>query len=269
MLDPWDGVFYYAAPGFESYARMQRYHGRLPGYQEVFHAASMKGYPEYRIKPRFKASTVWRLVDRDAVQAMGRSPDRIELGDVADVVYTTHGWGEYVAIDGKAVVAATDVTNRRYRRFRDKPFEDTSVSFFLDDRQPTSVEIDIYATHPTTLEFYWNLDLYAYDRPVDRGAHAVGTYPVTSLGWQTVRLTIPPGVSRRGLNKLGFRAATFQPLVVCPAVYNETSCAAAYVPEPPPAPTVAVRVVRGEGPSAPVPMRASMFAAELRFNYPR
>jgi hypothetical protein len=269
MLDPWDGVFYYAAPGFESYARMQRYHGRLPGYQEVFHAASMKGYPEYRIKPRFKASTVWRLVDRDAVQAMGRSPDRIELGDVADVVYTTHGWGEYVAIDGKAVVAATDVTNRRYRRFRDKPFEDTSVSFFLDDRQPTSVEIDIYATHPTTLEFYWNLDLYAYDRPVDRGAHAVGTYPVTSLGWQTVRLTIPPGVSRRGLNKLGFRAATFQPLVVCPAVYNETACAAAYVPEPPPAPTVAVRVVRGEGPSAPVPMRASMFAAELRFNYPR
>ena len=36
MLGPWDGAFYYAAPGFESYVRMQRYHGRLPGYEIVF-----------------------------------------------------------------------------------------------------------------------------------------------------------------------------------------------------------------------------------------
>ncbi|MBL8620800.1 MAG: hypothetical protein JNK64_05830 [Myxococcales bacterium] len=271
MLDPWDGVFWYAAPGFESYARMQRYHGRLPGYQEVFYAASMKGYPKYKIKPRSKASTVWRLVDRDAVRAMARSPERIELGDVADVVYTTHGWGDYVTIEGRPAVAATDITNRRYQRVRDKPFEDTSVSFFLDDRRPTSVDLDVYVPRPTTLEFYWDLDLYAYDRPQDRAAHAVATYAATDPGWQTIHIVVPPSVTRRGLNKLGFRAQTFQPVVVCPPIYGEAACAAVRVVTDPMHPdfNAPVRVLRAEGPTVPLPMRASLFASTLRFNYDR
>jgi hypothetical protein len=269
MLDPWDGVFYYAAPGFESYARMQRFHGRLPGYQEVFSAASMKGYPAYRIKPRAKASTVWRLVDRDAVRAMGRSPDRIALGDVADVVYTTHGWGDYLTIDGRPVVAATDVTRRRYQRVRDKAFEDTAVSFFLDDRRPTSVDLDVYVPAPMTLDFYWNLDLYAYDRVQDRPARAIGTYTATTAGWQTVHLAIPPTVTRRGLNKIGFRAQTFQPLVACPDAYSDAACAAVRVVTDPNQAdfNTAVLVLRADGPAAPVPMRASLFASALRFNY--
>ncbi|MCE9576989.1 MAG: hypothetical protein K8W52_27835 [Deltaproteobacteria bacterium] len=269
MLDSWDGVFYYAAPGFESYARMQHYHGRLPGYQEVFYAASQKAYPKFKVKPRPKASTIWRLVDRDAVRAMGKSPDRIDIGDVANVVYTTHGWGDYFTIEGKSVVAATDATNRRYAAISEQPGEDSSVSFFLDDRRPTSVDVEVYATHATKLDFYWNLDLYAYDRVGDRPSHAVGSYTVAAPGWQTIHLTIPAGVTRKGYNKLGFHTAAFQPLVACTAAYTDDACGAVKVPMTDTMPdfNTAVRVVRVDGSGPPTPMRASLFARSLRFNY--
>lgn len=271
MLDPYDGVFHYAAPGFESYQRMQRYQGRLPGYQVVFHAASTKGYPRYGIKPRAKASTVWRLVDPAGVQAMLRSPEHIAVGDVGDVVYTTHGWGDYVTIDGRPALAATSVTRERYLRIRDRPVEDTALSFFLDDRRPTSVDLEVYATHPTHLAFYWNLDLYAYDRPGDRPAHAIGGYDVVTPGWQHIRLAVPPGVTRRGLNKLGFRADSFQSVVACPPAFSSSACervalvsaAGALV-----APTSeAVSTIRVGGLDAPVAMRASLFAAMVTFGY--
>jgi hypothetical protein len=269
MLASWDGAFYYAAPGFESYVRMQKFHGRLPGYQLVFEAASMKDYPKYKVKARPKASTVWRLVDREAVRAMAKSPDRIELGSVDNVVYTTHGWGDYYTLEGRPAVAATDSSTRRYYKVSEKPFEDTSVSFFLDDRQPTSLDLDVYMVNAATLEFYWNLDLYAYDRATDRPKHAIGTYTAATTGWQRIHLALPPGVTRKGINKLGFRTSQFQPLVACPPSFTEESCAAVRVvtDELLPDFNTAVKVLRVDGTGGANPMRASLFAGTLELHY--
>ncbi len=224
MLSPFDGPFYYAAPGFESYVRLQKYQGRIPGYKIVFHNATTKGYPKFNVKPRAKASTVYRLVDRAAVQAMGKSPDRIELGKVDDIIYTAYGWGDYFTIDGKPVVAAVDFTRGRYMHTVMGAYEDTAATFFLDDRRPKSIDLEIYATHATTLSFYWNLDLYAYDDAADRPKHAMGAYKIDHVGWQTIHLDVPPGVTRKGINKLGFRAGSFQSLAVCPPAWSEAQC---------------------------------------------
>jgi hypothetical protein len=271
MLGPWDGPFYYAAPGFETYARMQRYHGRLPGYEVVFDEASMKGYPKFRVKPRPKASTVYRLVDRTAAAAMGKSPRVLNLGAVDDVVYTTHGWGDYFTIDGRPVVAATDASHRRYVQATEKPWEDTAVSFFLDDQRPTVVDLEVYATHATKLEFYWNLDLYAYDDPRDRYKHQLATYEVKTPGWQHIRLDVPTGATRRGYNKLGFHVGTFQLVTVCPKTFADAACAQlrpktddAPLPgeaEPP------VLVVRDDLATQATSMKASLFVTKLSFTY--
>jgi hypothetical protein len=268
MMNPWDGPFYYAAPGFEAYVRMQKYQARLPGYEVVFNAASTRDYMKYNVKPRAKASTVYRLVDRDAVQAMLRGPDRIDLGSVDHAIYAAHGWGDYYTIDGRSVIAATDVTNARYTKRTEKPWEDTSVTFFLDQRQLKSVELEVYGTHETTLDFYWNLDLYAYDRPRDRAKHHLGSFRV-SRGWQTIRIDVPQGMTRVGLNKLGFKTAAFQPLVVCPSNVAELECSQTRLALPPQHPDIAapLRVLRADGAPRPVPMRASLFAGTLALHY--
>jgi len=269
MLDSWDGPFYYAAPGFEGYLRMQKFHGRLPGYQIVFDAASTTGYAKFDIKPRAKASTVYRLVDRDAVKAMAHSPTQLELGSIDNVVYTAHGWGDYYTIDGKPVVAATSATRRRYLRFNEKPWEDTSATFFLDDHHPTSVDLEIYATHPTTLQFYWDLDLYYYDAAKDRAKHQVGSYKVTAPGWQVIHLEVPGSVTRTGFNKLGFRSSTFRPVAVCPTAMAEASCTQIW-PErdnPKDIDTEPMIVVRDPGATTATTMRASVFVKSLAFHY--
>lgn len=270
-------AFHYAAPGFEGYVRMQKYRGTLPGYEIVFHKSAMKAYPKYKIKALPKASTVYRLVDRDAVRQVLRSPDRIELGRPSAVMYTAHGWGEYAQLDGKPVVAATDVTRARYVDLDadDRPWEDSSVTFFLDDRRPSAVEIEIYATHATTLQFYWNLDLYYYNSVEERREHAIGTYEVTKPGWQRIRLDVPRGVTRKGLNKLGFRAGTFQPVTLCPSTASD--CTTRVEPEDPKAPRTskvprkdtAPLVIRADGVPTPTPMFASLLAHSLDFEYPQ
>jgi len=270
MIGPFDGPFYYAAPGFESFARMEIYQGRLPGYEIVFHHATKKAYPKYRVtKPRPKASTVYRLKDRAAVLAMGNSPDRIELGNVSDVVYTTHGWSDYFNIEGKPVLAATNTTRERYLDLdaQDRPWEDTSTSFFLDDRRPTSVEFEIYATHPTTLQFYWNLDLYKYDAAKDRSAHQIGTYEVKTAGWQTIIVQVPASVTRRGLNKLGFRASSFAPVTVCPPSIQLTTCSQMIAPGPSGTFDATAIAFQDAKLTAPSLMRASVFAHALVFRY--
>lgn len=270
LVGPYDGAFFYAAPGFESYVRMQTHHGRLPGYQIVFDKSSMKGYPKYRVKPRPKASTVWRLVDRDAVQAMFKSPQKLELGSVDDIVYTAHGWGEYYTLGGRPALAATDETRGRYvGDVPHKAWEDTSVTFFLDDHRPTSVDFEIYGTHKTTLQFYWNLDLYSYDRAEDRKAHLVGTYEVQKLGWQTVHLEIPAGVTRKGLNKLGFRAANFRTVTMCPPDVPDELCAETKPPAVDHADELDVLslVLRDQNLTAMQPIVTSLFAGSLVFNY--
>jgi hypothetical protein len=219
------GAFRVAAPGFEGYARLEKYLGRVPGYELVFHEAAMKGYAKYGIEPRPKASTIYRLADRAAVQAMEHSPRRLELGDVANVIYTAHGWGDYVTLDGKSAVAATSSTRERYLGdVPERPWEDTAVTFFLDDDRPSSLDLEIYSTHATMLQFYWNLDLYAYDLPADRAKHAIGGSAITTVGWQHIRLDVPTGVTRKGFNKLGFRSSSFQPVVLCPPSVTDAAC---------------------------------------------
>ena len=273
MIDPYYGVFARAAPGFESYARMQRYRGRLPGYEIAFHAEAEKGYPAFKLAPRAKASTVWRLVDREAALGMLRSPDRIELGDVANVVYTTHGWGDYVTLDGKPAVAATDVTERRYQNVKIRPYEHTSVSFFLDDRRPTSFDLDVYAPHPTTIELFWNLDLYAYDRARDRPSHSLGKHKLARTGWQRLHVELPPGVTRKGLNKLGFRAAELVSIDLCELGTSATGCSLRLVStvpadtvDPDPANTAPQVVSIEGGPGTQV--KVSLFAGALELHYP-
>lgn len=269
MLDSWDGPFYYAAPGFESYVRMQKFHGQLPGYAIVFDEETSKGYPRYDLRPRPKASTVYRLSDREAVRRMLHSPGKLELGSVDQVVYTAHGWGDYFTIDGKPVVAATNTTRRRYSRFYEKPWEDTSATFFLDDRRPISLDLEIYATHPSTLEFYWNLDLYYYDAAKDRAAHQIGRYKISRPGWQVIHLDIPSGVTRMGFNKLGFRASAFHPVAVCPPAMAETTCTQIW-PEredPADADTEPMLVVRDPEATTSKSMRVSVFVRSLEFHY--
>jgi hypothetical protein len=183
-------------------------------------------------------------------------------------MYTTHGWGDYFSIDGKPVVAATDATRRRYVDATFRPWEDTSVSFFLDDRRPTAIDLEIYATHATTLQFFWNLDLYYYDAASDRREHELGTYEIKTPGWQTIHLNVPPGVTRKGLNKIGFRVGRFQPFTVCPPSVPIQLCAQHIAP--PPKGTVDPVVITAQDPSvsAPIPMRASILAHSLVFTYP-
>jgi hypothetical protein len=218
-----DGPFAQAAPGFEGYMRLQQYQ-KLPGYELAFHDGSSRAYPKFRIKPHPKASTVFKLVDRAAVRALAKSPNRIEVGDPANVIYTPHGWERYYVIDGKPVVAGTDFTRKRYAGGAEGPWEDSSVTFFLDQRHPTSLDLDVYVAHATSFTFYWNLDLYAYDRPGDRKAHQIGTLATTSPGWQHVHLDVPAKLARTGLNKLGFRVGGFQPVAVCPDKLADAPC---------------------------------------------
>lgn len=226
-----EGAFAEAAPGFEGYARLQEYR-TLPGYEVAFHGQAVRGYPKFRVKPRLKASTVFKLVDRAAVDAIARSPDRIVVGDPQQAVYTAHGWDHYYAMDGKPVVAGTDVTRRRYQggaqdtQPAQGPHEDSSITFFVDPaRPPRAVELELFVPHPTTLQFFWNLDLYAYDRARDRSAHRLGVHAVAEPGWQKVRLEVPPKLLKKGLNKLGFRTEVFAAGVMCPKAFADDACA--------------------------------------------
>jgi hypothetical protein len=270
LLSPFDGPFVQAAPGFEGYARLQRWH-TLPGYDLAFHSESNRGYPRFRVKPHAKASTDFRLSDPVAVSAIGRSPNRIELGDPAQVIYTAHGWASYYKIDDKSVVAGTDITRSRYGENPDAPYEDAGITFFLDQRRPSSVDLEIYAPAAATYHWYWNLDLYAYDRPRDRPAHAVGTYIASQAGWQRVHLAIPPGVTRAGLNKLGFRTAQMQPTVLCPAKLSDDACAEQaerFYPYDPRAPDAVEAVVIRPGELDELEHeRVTMFVHSIAFNY--
>ncbi len=270
MVDPTDGVFAFAAPGFEGYARLQKFDGKLPGYDLVFHKSETKGYPKYNVKPRPKASSVYRLTDRAAVLAMGHSPDRIELGRVDNVIYTPHGWGDYFLLEGKPAVAATDVTRARFAGEKPmKPWEDTSTTFFLDDRRPTSIDLDIYGTAATTVQFYWNLDLYYYDQASDRKTHLIGTYTVSHTGWQRVHLEVPSKLTREGLNKLGFRVGAFRPTTVCPAAMADGACSAMHPPASALAPEPATPsfVVHDDAATVATSMNTSLFVGTLVFNY--
>lgn len=264
-----NGAFFEAAPGFEGYARLQEIRA-LPGYEVAFHAQAVRGYPKFRVKPQLKASTVFKLVDRAAVEAMRRSPDRVVVGEPKNVIYAAHGWSHYYVMDGKPVVVATDATRLRYEGVRQQvPFEDASLTFFLEpQRSPRAIELEFFAPHPTTLQFFWNLDLYAYDRRKDRNAHRIGVHVVETPGWQKVRFDVPPGLLKAGLNKLGFRTESFAAGVMCPKSFADDACTNALISNTPVADLKgAPRVVRADNVTEIQFHTAVLFAHALQFVY--
>lgn len=268
LLAPEDGAFSRMAPGFEGYARLQRYPGHLPGYEVAYHRSSMLGYPRYRVKPHAKASTVYHRTDPAAIEAMRRSPTRLELGDPDTAIYAAHGWGAYVEFDGKHVMVADNRTRARYPAGVERPWEDSSVTFFVDDRRPTSVDFEFYAPHATSYTFYWNLDLWAYDPDAAHADHAVARITVETAGWQHAHIEVPPRLVRRGLNKLGFRVAAFFPVMACPPDASENACLrlAPYVA--PDAEFAAPHaVIKLGGITDPEPAWISLLAGALEFHY--
>jgi hypothetical protein len=266
LLAP-DGPFVGAAPGFEGYARLQTYGATLPGYERVLQHAGVISRPKFGLKPHAKVSTIYRLVDREAVRAYMRSPDAIAIGSAEHAVSTAYGFGDYYAIDGRPVVAMTDRTRDRYLPGPDQPFDDTAVTFFLDERRPTAIDVEIYAPAPVTFDVYWNLDLFQYDLPKERAAHRIGSYSATTAGWQTAHFEVPPGVTRHGLNKLGFKASGYQVSVVCPITTTDEACLAMRPQDPRVDRKVAPRPLRLEGASSVSNQDISAFASNLRFTY--
>lgn len=263
------GPFGGAAPGFEGYIRLQQYRA-MPGYDVAFHSQAVLGYPKFRVKPLLKASTVYKLVDRAAIAALRRSPDRIELGDPQNALFTPHGWDAFVTIDGKKAATATNRTRSRYGGADDAPWEDSSVTFFLDERKPRSVELEVFVPAAGSYDFYWNLDLYAYDRKGDRAAHRIGTYKAQVAGWQKIHLDVPASLLKRGLNKLGFRTASWVPAVMCPGALADADCASAYqndgVSSEKDVKGVSPWIVRTDGDQIQYAI-ASLFAGSLTFQY--
>ena len=150
--------------------------------------------------------------------------------------------------------------------------EDASITFFLDQRRPKSVDLEFYAPLATTYQFYWNLDLYAYDRSGDRKAHQVGSVTTTGPGWQRIHLDVPAALLRGGLNKLGFRTGAFQSVAFCPEGVTDAACVAlAVVDEPEEGAEVVVApapiVMRPTGLTAAHFAVVSLFAGPLVFNY--
>ena len=265
------GPFSGTAPGFEGYARLQVYRA-LPGYQVAFHSDVHRGYPKFRIKPQQKASTVFALTDREAVKRLRQSPQRIVLGDPANVIYTPHGWDRYHVIEDKPVVAATLGTRVRYDAIAEGPWEDSSVTFFVDQRKPTSIDLDIYVAAAGSFRFYWNLDLYRYDPASARAQHLIGTFDAPAAGWHVVKLEVPARLVRTGLNKLGFRAGTFVPSILCPKALTDEGCLANWDSrgevEEELTEGVPPRVVRATSATEPQVELASLFAHALEFHYP-
>jgi hypothetical protein len=261
------GPFAGAAPGFDGYARLQSYQGRLPGYEIAYHHATTTGYAKYGIKPVAKASTLYRLVDRAAVQAMRDSPDRIDLADPANMVHTAFGFAAFYSIEGQPVVAVTDINRIRYQGLPDAPYEDAAVTFFLDERRPTSVGFEFYAPHATTFEFYWNADLYHYDTASERRARHIGTVTTTGKGWQRAHLVVPPGVTRAGLNKLGWRAG-MEHVLICPIEISDEACLIRRPHDERTDNRSLPTPLRLSGATSVVSTRIEMLARALEFHYP-
>jgi hypothetical protein len=258
-LAPYDGLFGRAAPGFEGYLRLVQYRDHLPGYRLAFHEETRVGVPKYKIAPRPKSSTVYTLSDPAAIDRLLRTPTSIAIGEPASVVHTAHGFGGYYTIDGKPVVAATDASTKRYLPGLDRPWEDTSVTFFVDAARPARVTVQYYTVAPGSFTFYWNLDLDEYTPARARAGHLLGEVTATGPGWQTATLDIPPALVRTGLNKLGFKAGAPTAVALCGTQVAEALCARTTGT---PSPTMIVRADTAE-PSAVVNL--SMFMHRLDF----
>jgi hypothetical protein len=268
-LAPQEGPWATTAPGFEGYARLQRYEGRLPGYEIVYNEQSVRGFPKYAVPPRRNAASVYRLVDRAAVQQLRHSPTILDVGDPANIVHTAYGFDSYVVMNGRKLVAATDATRKRYVGIpdADRPWESSALTFFVESaRTPNAVEIELYVPQRTTLQFYWNLDLFHYTPGGRRSDHQIGKLAVPKPGWYRARLEVPPGLVRDGLNKLGLRATRFQPMIACGSAIPSESCAQMRVIDPldrtPPT------FITAQDPNHAAFIKTSALIGTLRFEYP-
>lgn len=250
-------LFYIAAPGIEGYERIVNYRDHVPGYRIAYHEDKLVARPRFSITKTRKTSTVYTLSDRAAIAALLKTPTTLAVGDEKNVIHTAYGFGGYYTIEGQAVVAATDGTRRRYPSNVDAPWEDTSITFFVDERVPTKVTVKFYTLTKNTFTFYWNLDLYEYTPRSERVRHQLGVVEADGPGWHTATLTIPAGLTRRGLNKLGFRAGEFETVALCGKDEPELACLDAT------SGARASRVFRSESKEAPTTVNLSMFIDRL------
>ena len=264
MVHPGLGPFARAAPGFETYARLQRYGGTLPGYQRVLH---VDGSLTIGGLTTGKASSVYRLVDPAAADRMAQTSTRIDLGALDAIVYAAYGFGDYTQVDGRAAVVTTDAIARRYWKTPEVPSESVGVTYVVGDRAPRAVDIEIYATGPGTARVYQNVDLFEYTPRRQLEAHRVATISLAAGGWQTVRVELRPGGTRRGVNKLGFAVDAVYPTILCPRTTADGACLS--TPRQPLPDghddTAAPRLVRTDDGGPPRAVRSAFLLGALTF----
>ena len=264
LTHPALGPFAKAAPGFETYARLQRYGGTLPGYQRVL---QVDGVATIGTTTVGKASTIFRLVDPAAADRVAETPTRIELGSRDAMVHTAYGFGDYVRVDGRDAVVTTDAIARRYRGAAEVPSESVGVAYFVGAHTPRALELEIYATGPSTARIYHNVDLFEYTRARELASHLVTTVELRAGGWQTVHVELPPGTTRRGINKLGLAVDRVYPTILCPRATAEAECLSA-PRQPLPSgrdDLAAPRVVRTDGDGAVTAVRSACLLGALTF----
>lgn len=257
------GPFAHAAPGFETYARLQRFGGSLPGYERVLH---VPGTLQIGALVADKASTIFRLVDPAAADRVADTPTRLELGSPEAIVHTAYGFDGYVRLDGRPAVITTDAIARRYQGSREIPAEPIGITYFLGARTPRALELEVYGAGATTLRVTHNVDLFSYTRRSELARHQLATVALRP-GWQTVRVELPPALLRRGLNKLGLSVDAMPATVLCPAALEPAACLAA--PRPPLAtgrPDLAPqRIVRTEGDGPAIALNTGLLLGTLTF----
>jgi len=266
MITPGIGPFALAAPGFETYARMQRYGGTFPGYHRVFQETAARAFTSTISIP--KVSSIYRLTAPATVASMAESPVSIELGSIDSIVNTAYGFDRYVTTAGRTAVVTTDAIARRYRGSAEAPSEDVGVTYFVGSREPRAIDIAILGTGATTLRVYQNVDLFFYTRPRDVRSHLVATIELTGDGWQTAHIELAPGRARRGLNKLGFAADRYYSTILCPSDLSEELCARTpTLPLPSGVTDIAApHVIRTDGGEATA-VRSAMLLGTMTFVY--
>ncbi len=263
LIAPGLGPFAHAAPGFETYARLQRFGGSLPGYQRVLHVPGALAIGRLVAD---KASTIFRLVDPAAADRVAETPTRLDLGSPEAMVHTAYGFDGYVQLDGRPAVITTDAIARRYRTAREVPSEAIGITYFIGERTPRALELEVYGAGATTIGLYHNVDLFSYTRRADLDRHLLATVTLRP-GWQTVRVEVPAALLRRGLNKLGLTVDAMPATVLCPAAREPSECLAA--PRPPLGsgqPDLSPqRLLRTDGDGPPIAVNTGLLLGALTF----
>lgn len=266
MITPGVGAFAHAAPGFETYARIQQHGGTLPGFERVLHETGTRAYT--RSVSIAKASTILRRSGDAATTAMFSSPQVLHLGSVDAIVHTAYGFEDYHVVNGRPAVLTSDRVRRRYEKALEAPYADLGVTFFLDERVPRELDLEVFSTGPMNVEVYLNVDRDAWTPMNERGQHRATTVSLAGGRWERVHVMVPPALVRRGLNTLALTPSAYYPTILCPQDQSELSCLATPAVDLPTGDpdTGSPRLIRvANGPARAV--RSAGFLGDLTFSY--